>query len=137
MPIQFHPKVGEVLRCDYAGLRAAEMSKRRWAVVVSPRQSQNQQVCIVVPLSITPPPQIQNYHCVLERDPYPEGSGQNVWAKCDMLMAVSFERLTGYFTGKTDGKRDYVKLFVTANDLKAIQKCMLHALGLSRLISHL
>lgn len=138
MPIQFHPKMGEVLYCDFSGLMYDEMSKRRWVVVVSPKYAQSQRACKVVPLSTTAPPVIRDHHCILERDPYPEGTpGAKVWAKCDMLTCVSFDRLTGYWNGKTAGKRNYEKLFVTPADLNAIRKCLLYALGLGALTKHL
>lgn len=134
MAIQYHPAVGQVLYCDYSGLLYGEMSKRRLVVVVSPKYSQTQDTCVVVPLSITAPPQIRDFHCVLERDPHPKGKpSAKVWAKCDHIMTVSFLRLTGWWTGRAGGDRQYVKLTVTDNDLKAIRKCILCTFGLGGL----
>lgn len=136
MPIKFHPRVGEVLNCDYRGLIYPEMDKRRLAVVISPDDFARDYLCTVVPLSTTPPPKIEKYHHILEKDPYPE-SDEKVWVKADMLMTVSFARLSGYHDGKVEGKRQYVKLHVSAHDLACIKKCVLHALGLGGLTQHI
>jgi mRNA interferase MazF len=92
-PLPYHPKQGEVLRCDYSGLVPPEMDKVRWVVCVSPKFVNRPNLCTVVPLSTTPPEVAQNYHVLLDKDPYPEGGGLPVWAKCDMVMTVSFAKL--------------------------------------------
>lgn len=139
MGIQYHPKVGQVLKCDFTGLKYYEMSKRRFAVVLSPKYAQSQNVCTVIPLSLTPPPHVRNFHYVLEKDPYPYSEpGTRVWAKCDHIFTVSFERLSGWWDERDEeGKRIYQKLFVTDTDLIAIRKCVLYALGLGNLTKHI
>lgn len=120
-PLPYHPKAGEVLRCDYSGLVAPEMDKVRWAVVISPKFLNRPNLCTVVPLSTTAPLQPQAHHVLLSNDPDPHPSGDPVWAKCDMLMTVSYYRLTKWWEGKTpDGKRNYVTIMVSGQDLGRI-----------------
>lgn len=139
MGIQFHPKAGEVLNCDFSGLKYGEMEKRRFVVVLSPKYAQSQSVCTVIPLSTTPPPYVRDFHYILEKDPYPKSEpGTKVWAKCDHILTVSFERLSGWWDGREeDGRRKYQKLFVTPNDLICIKRCVLCALGMGDLTKHL
>ena len=133
-PLPYHPKQGEVLRCDYSGLVPPEMSKVRWVVVVSPKFLNRPNLCTVVPLSTTPPAQPEAYHVKLDRDPAPNASGADVWAKCDMLMTVSFSRLSAYWDGRrSDGKRDYKSIHVSGLELGRIRQATLVALGLGNL----
>ena len=59
------------------------------------------------------------------------------WVKADMVYSVSFARL--YLFNKKDeqGKRIYDVRTLADNDLIAIQKCVLHGIGLSVLTGHL
>jgi uncharacterized protein YifN (PemK superfamily) len=137
-PLPYNPKLGEVLRCDYSGLLPGEMAKVRWVVVVSPKSTNTGRLCTVVPISTTAPYIAQHWQVELDQDPYPKGSGARVWAKCDMIMRVSFARLTAYYDGRTpDGKRNYVNLYVSDDELKRIQAGVLHSLGLGHVIKDL
>lgn len=129
-PLPYHPKQGEVLRCDYAGLQPREMSKIRWVVVVSPKFLNRPGLCTVVPLSTTTPYTVANYHVKLDTDPAPNASGADVWAKCDMLMTVDFARLSAWWDGKNHARRNYVKLKVSEEEFRKIQQGVAHALGL-------
>lgn len=128
MPIAYHPRVAEVLWCDFDGIEP-EMVKRRLVVVVSPKAVQRHRLVTVVPLSSTPPNPIHPWHHQLERDPLPEGTAAEVWAKCDMISVVCFDRLMGYHT-RWQGKRQYKTLKVSLTDLLAIREGMLHGLGM-------
>ena len=133
-PLPYHPKRGEVLNCDYSGLIAPEMDKVRAAVVVSPKFLNRPNLCTVVPLSTTPPHDPQAYHIQLDRDPHPHGKhGAVVWAKCDMLMTVSFSRLTAFWVGKAGGRRNYVTVSVSNLELGRISQGVLAALGMLHL----
>lgn len=33
----YHPREGEVLKCDFSGFQVPEMVKARWVVVISPK----------------------------------------------------------------------------------------------------
>jgi mRNA interferase MazF len=133
-PLPYHPKQGEVLRCDYSGLVPPEMDKVRWVVVISPKFLNRPDLCTVVPISTTPPAKPQAYHVALDNDPAPDASGDQAWAKCDMIMTVSFARLTGYWNGKDQqGRRKYISLFVSGKELGEIRQAVLAALGMSNL----
>ena len=133
-PLPYHPKQGEVLRCDYCNLIDPEMSKVRLVVVISPKFLNRPGCCTVVPLSTNPPRTLEKYHVLLDKDPHPEGKGVPVWAKCDMLMTVSFARLTAHYSGRReDGKRNYVTLTVSDKELGQIKQASLYALGMAHL----
>ena len=132
-PLPYHPKQGEVLRCDYSGLVPPEMTKIRWVVVISPKFLGKRELCTVIPLSTTAPNPVESHHVKLDKDPAPKASGVDVWAKCDMMMTVSFSRLTAYWDGKIDGKRNYVSLHISALELGKIKLATLAALGLAHL----
>lgn len=133
-PLPYHPKQGEVLRCDYSGLVPPEMDKVRWVVVISPKFIGRSQLCTVVPLSTSPPERQEAYHVLLSRDPAPNACGKPVWAKCDMLMTVSFARLSAYHSGRNEqGKRNYLSLHISGEDLGKIRHAALASLGLAHL----
>lgn len=133
-PLPYHPKQGEVLRCDYSNLIDPEMAKVRWVVVVSPKFLNRPNLCTVVPLSTTAPRHMEKYHVLMDKDPAPNGvDGAVVWAKCDMLMTVSFSRLSAYHQGRINGKRNYISLAVSPKEMGAIKQSILYALGLSHL----
>jgi mRNA interferase MazF len=135
MPINFHPKPGMVLICDFStGFTPPEMVKKRPVVVVS---KSAQQLVTVVPLSTTEPVPLEEcHHELLNRSlPIPLRTKRH-WAKCDCVTTVAFWRLDRVRTGihPTTGKRTYVTYFVCPEDLVAIQKAVLHVLGLGHLI---
>ena len=132
--LPFYPSIGAVLHCDYRGLIDPEMKKVRLVVVVSPKFLDRANLCTVVPLSTTPPLKPDGYHVKLDRDPHPTSApGTLVWAKCDMVTTVSFERLSAVWDGKTDGRRNYVALSVSGKELGDIRHGVLYSLGLAHL----
>ncbi|WP_408967387.1 type II toxin-antitoxin system PemK/MazF family toxin [Oryzomonas sp.] len=137
MPLTFHPQPGTVLICDFStGFKAPEIIKRRPVVVISPRPRRKTQLCIVVPLSTTPPVPVETHHHCLDPASLPATlAARQTWAKCDILMTVSLQRLDRVKMGKdpATGKRIYSSGTVTPSDFKAIQKSVLAALGLYRL----
>ncbi len=134
MSLSFHPKPEMVLICDFTtGFKAPEMVKRRPVVVISPRPRRKTQLCIVVPLSTTSPDPVEPHHHCLDPSSLPASLAiRETWAKCDMPMTVSLNRLGRVKLGKdrNTGKRLYGSGMVTSTDFKAIQKCVLSALGL-------
>jgi len=60
--IQFFPKAGMVLMCDFDGYQVPEIVKTRPVVVVSPNHLIRPGLVSVVPLSLTPPDPVQPYH---------------------------------------------------------------------------
>lgn len=131
---------GTVLLCDYAGFKVPEMIKKRPAIIVSPRLRHRDYLCTVVPLSSEPPVHEQVYHHIIEFDPplpKPWSDGRH-WVKADMVATVGFHRLHLIGIGRDQqGKRKYLNIQIGDDDLKAIQSCVLHALGLSDLVPHL
>ena len=137
MGLPYHPKVGEVLWCDYKNLVPPEMEKKRLAIVISPKFINRTDLCTVVPISTTAPKVAQNYHHRLEADPLPTSpEGTVAWAKCDMVMTVSFGRLSGWWGEKKDGKRIYQSLYISDADLIAVKKCVLFGIGMGSLTEH-
>ena len=65
----------------------------------------------------------------LDRDPYPLGTTPEVWAKCDMVGVVCFDRLSGFYT-RWNGKRQYRRMAVSATELRRIREGILASLGL-------
>jgi uncharacterized protein YifN (PemK superfamily) len=125
-----------VLICDFTtGFKSPEMVKRRPVVVISPKPNRKKQLCIVVPLSTTPPSPLEPIHHQMDPASLPGNLAlSTTWAKCDMMATVSLDRLDRIKLGKdATGKRLYVSHSITKADLKAIQQAVLHAIGLSRL----
>jgi uncharacterized protein YifN (PemK superfamily) len=128
MSIQYAPKCGTILICDFDGI-APEMTKRRPVILLA---SVSSRLALVVPLSTTPPDKIMPWHYLLrlsELLPKPYDSLE-CWAKGDMVAAVSFERLNIPFKGKDkSGKRIYQINQVTEYDLNSIRACVCRAIS--------
>jgi mRNA interferase MazF len=140
MAINYHPKMGTIVICDFHGFIKPEMTKRRPAIVVSPRFRRRGNLCTVVPLSTTAPNPIKAYHYKLTLDkplPRPYNSPFH-WVKGDILATVSFNRLYLPYEGKNiKGKRKYIVKVVEDADLYNIRKCVLRSIGLFHLTKHL
>lgn len=129
MGIQYHPDLGEALWCEYTGMEP-EMVKRRLCVVIVPRSAQRSRLTTVVPISATPPDVVMAWHVKLARDPLPNSKVAEVWVKCDMINAVSFNRLSGNYI-RWNGERKYQKMKISMDELKAIRAGVRAALGLN------
>jgi len=67
-----------------------------------------------------------------------EYAEEETWAKCDMIATVSIARFDRIKLGRdANGKRQYVTHHVIKEDLEAIIKGLLKALGLNALTQHL
>jgi uncharacterized protein YifN (PemK superfamily) len=91
MAITFHPKAGMVLMCDFSGMIVPEINKKRPIVVISPNNLVRKGLCTIIPLSTTIPDPIEKYHYKLPQNPLKNES--ETWAKCDLVMSVSIDRL--------------------------------------------
>ncbi len=130
MPLEFHPKPGTIIVCDYGtGFVLPEMVKVRPVVIISPRFRSRLGLCTVVPLSSTEPKPFEGYHHRISPEAYPPARGP-MWAKCDMLATVSLARLDRIKVRGRGGKREYVTFHMPADDMVAIQFCVRFALGL-------
>ena len=141
MALNYHPKPGTILVCDYnTGFVAPEMLKRRPVVVISPNFKHRSGLCTVVPLSTTPPDHLVDYHCEINferRLPQPFDA-ESMWAKGDMVATVGFHRLDLLRTGRdSTGKRKYIEPKLSQEDMQKIYSCVLHAIGLSRLTNQI
>jgi mRNA interferase MazF len=141
MPIQYPPKKGSILRCDYTiGFTKPEMVKKRPVLILSPAIQGRPNLCTVVALSTTPPDQIMPYHMELTlptRLPYPYHENQTMWVKGDMVNSVGFHRLDLLRYERNHGKRTYYMHTLPSALLDHVYACVLHGLGLSYLTKHL
>jgi len=127
MAINFHPRRGTVLMCDFTtGFRPPEMVRRRHVVVVSPRYRRHTGLCLVVPFSTVPPHEVEPHHVEMPAGRYDFFDPvKSTWAKGDMLTCGSFERLDRLLLyGR------YASPMLKPEDLKSIQQCVAHALQL-------
>jgi mRNA interferase MazF len=115
MAINFHPKAGMVLMCDFRGNILPEIGKTRPVVVVTPAHVRRRELATVIPLSTKAPHIPLSYHHRLTSVPFP-GAAQDVWAKCDLVQSVSHERLDRIRTNTNN----FVVGYVSHSDLIAI-----------------
>ncbi len=137
--LRYHPETGTILICDFRGMEAPEMVKRRPVIVVSPRLRRRSGLCTVVPMSTTPPepPRAWHYRLRLDRPlPRPYDATHH-WVKADMVYTVSFSRLRLPFKRKSNGAREYDVRVLDDADMRRVRECMLHALGLTSLTDYL
>ena len=124
--IQFHPRPGDVLMCDFSagGFKPPEMVKTRPVVVVSKRSDS---LVTVVPLSATEPVKFEAWHCEMSLSSLPAPfQSERCWAKCDMIATVGRWRLDRVKVGKcpNTGKRIFVNHRVLDADLEQIRECL-------------
>lgn len=127
MAIKYAPQPGSILLCQYSG-EPPEMVKRRPVVVLA---SVAPHLAIVVPLSTTWPIEPQPWHYLLRlKEPLsPQFPAKECWAKCDMISAVSFDRLKVIFKGKdSNGKRRNVIPKLSSDELEAIRTAVMFAI---------
>lgn len=136
MTIYYHPDQGTILICDFQGMVAPEMVKRRPVVVISPRRRRGGDLCTVVPLSTTDPSSVEPFHYRLSLDPplpTPFDSPSH-WVKADMLYTLRFDRFSLPFTKKTpQGKRMYDVRLLEKSIIEEIKRCISIALDLQAL----
>ena len=143
MPINWHPRFGQILFCDFnTGFVEPEMVKPKRPVVVVSRslRGRPQNLCTVVPLSTVKPDPVMYFHHQMNPHSLPERlRNQEAWAKCDMICQVSFKRLNQIQVGKdpNTGKRLYSSKTATKLDMTAIRAGILYALSMESLADHL
>lgn len=130
--LPYYPKRGEVLICNFdSGFKPPEMVKRRPVVVLSSKESHSRRVCTVVPFSTTQPePKRQWHHCLSHVKVPGLMPCDDMWAKCDMLATVGFDRLTKPYVMTRNGRK-YQELVLGAQDMAAIEACLRFYLGLT------
>ena len=79
--------------CDYKGFIVPEIIKKRPVVVIE-KNRQNSKLVTVVPLSMTAPLPLQDYHVEMEIEFCSlHLGGEQSWVKCDLINTVSLNRL--------------------------------------------
>lgn len=124
--IQFHPKKGTVLMCDFRGNEIPEIIKKRPVVIITPRLPYRENLATVVPLSTTPP--LHDVPYVVKLAEY-YGNDQlkpQQYAKCDLVCSVSFKRLDRIKIGY----RKYITPTLSDDDFKLVIQGVKKALGL-------
>lgn len=127
MAIKYAPARASIRICDFRNTIYPEISKKRPVIILScPAYN----LCTVVPCSTTPPKPVCNWHYLLKMDqPLPAPYDSPIqWVKCDLIMTVSFSRLSIPHVGKgDDGKRIYDNRLVSKEDFDNIIACTFHA----------
>jgi uncharacterized protein YifN (PemK superfamily) len=135
MPLRYHPKVGDVLICDFpACLREPEMIKKRPAIVVTREHHGRGRLCTVVPLSTTAPASPRPYHVQIGEGGLPTSlRSRHHWAKCDMLYTFCIDRLDRVRAGRDrqTGERLYETGRVTIEELARIQSAILYTFSIA------
>ncbi len=125
MALPYFPRRGEVLICDFdTGFQPPEMVKKRPVVVMSPKDSHHRQLCTVIPFSTTEPTPVRRWHHSLAHVKVPGMQAQApMWAKCDMLVTVGFDRLNKPYYKNRHG-RQYTELVLDDVDMRALEQCL-------------
>ena len=145
MAITFHPRVGQILYCDFStGFKEPEMVKsNRPVIVVSPSMSGRDNLTTIVGLSTVTPDPVQLYHLQLPRACLPmlgQFQERDTWVKGDMIYSVGFHRLDLIKLGQKDRntrKRLYFTRRLSRERMAEVYGCILHAINLGKLIEHL
>ena len=112
--------------CDFRGMIEPEICKKRPVIVVTPRLAFRDKLAMIVPTSTTEPKHPQEFQVRLSKNYHPnEPDDLPVWAKCDLVCSVSFARLDRFKAGM----RSYVAPEISADDLAAVRRGILAALG--------
>ena len=145
MAITFHPRVGQILLCDFSqGFKEPEMVKsHRPVVILTPPIVGRAELVTVLALSTKEPDRIMPFHYMIPSSSMPQlGRFQenDTWVKGDMIYTAGFHRLDLIRLGKKDiktGKRLYFQQKLGREQMKEIYKCALHGLNLGDLGQHL
>lgn len=144
MAISIHPKIGQILLCDFSkGFKEPEMVKSgRPVIVISPPNKNRPRLVTVAALSTVRPDPVMPFNMQLPVASLPQlGQFRNeTWLKGDMIYAVGFHRLDLIKLGKRNpetGKRIYFTNRLGRENMKAVYTCVLHGLNLGAIAKHL
>lgn len=144
MAINYHPKVGQILLCDFSqGFKVPEMIKsNRPVIVLTDSTKWRSNLVTVSPLSTKLPNRIQPCHYKIPREFLPMLNlfqSKDSWLKGDMLYTVGFHRLNLIRLGRQEknGKRRYFLKRLDSEQMKKIYECIMHGLNLGDLAIHL
>jgi uncharacterized protein YifN (PemK superfamily) len=132
--IEWQPKPGTILACDFGpGKAQPEMWKERKVVVLSPRIKWKQ-LCIVVPISGSAPRKRKLYHVELTEEVldhrFLDEETRTLWAICDCVEHASLRRLRGWHVG--GGQRIFHQL--PEKTLAEIRLGLVHAIGAGEIL---
>lgn len=142
MPLSYYPRLGEVLVCHY-GHQAIhpEIGKSRPCVVIGPRLRNRGGLVGVVPLSTTAPPEMCDYHRIIEFNPTMPAPYNSpvMWAKCDLFSNVSLERLDRFKlpAKRYGGPRTFTTGQLGEDVVAELKRAVLCGLGLGSLTIHI
>lgn len=125
--LQFHPKKGTVVICDFRGNIVPEIVKKRPVVVITNKLLYRSDLVTVVPLSTTPPEHNVNYVVKLKGHYGIDKDKPQQYAKCDLVCSVSQRRLDRIKIGY----RKYTCPEVLKEDFDNIIQGVKNALGLN------
>lgn len=132
MPLQYHPRAGQILVCDFRGFEVPEMVKARPIMIISPKLPYRSGIVTVVPISTTQPRHALPFVVRLSRNYHPaEPDDLPCWAKCDMVMNLGLHRLDGFKIGR----REWASPQASGDDLAMVRTGMIHGLGMGHLLN--
>ncbi|WP_460874655.1 type II toxin-antitoxin system PemK/MazF family toxin [Paralcaligenes ginsengisoli] len=125
--LKLYLKTGEVVICNFdTGFMVPEMVKIRPVVVISKSATHWRGLCTIVPLSTTSPEKVEGWHIQIANPlakvlplSHEFARAERVWAKCDMLYTVSFDRLSRPHR-RSGGHRCYDGVRMAKDDLDAV-----------------
>lgn len=132
--INFHPKPGQLLLCDFEpGFSEPEMTKRNRPVIVL---HSKHGLVTVVACSTVPPDKPLVYHYKLPIKSMPKTThfmGKESWVKGDMVYTVGYHRLHLIALGRSQFYRDTLG----RGQMDQIRQCVLHGIGMGFLAQHI
>lgn len=145
MPITFHPRVGQILICDFSeGFKEPEMVKSgRPVLVIAPSiHGRDPRLVTIVGLSSVEPQKVMPFHLKLPKATLPQlGNFQenDTWLKGDMVYSVGFHRLDLIRLNKrgADGKRIYFTNALSRERMREVYSCVLHGLNMGAMAVHI
>lgn len=124
--LQYCPKRGEIVYCDFSGYIAPEIIKKRPVVIINPRLPYRSGLVNVIPLSTTPPLYQTDYVVKLNNYYGVDTDKPQQYAKCDLMATVSLKRLDRFKVGY----RKYTTFKMSEDDFTNILYGIKKALGL-------
>jgi len=140
MGLKYSPYVGQILMCDFHGMKEPEMTKRR-PVIVLRASRYGPKLATIACLSTSEPKPSQQYHLKMDNALLPNidfFQDKETWLKGDMIYTVSHERLDLIKLGRLDGgKRQYFQQKLSRDHMREVYTCVLHGINLGGLSGHL
>lgn len=90
--INFHPRAGTLLMCDFRGMVEPEINKRRPVVVVTPRLKYRDRLAMIVPTSTTEPQHLQPFQVRLSKNYHPNEADDLPFGQNAILSVASASR---------------------------------------------